>query len=509
MDSALKEPARLPHAPRRGDVFEGRISMLNTALEGQFRLEALVGPQETPRVFIATAPGALPGELIRAEVISRRGDAVSLGEPTILEPSPERIIPACAHLTSTEHPPCGGCRLQHVKLEAQRVWKQQLVESLLTQAGAGDAIIHPTGGLSEPWYYRNRMELTFTPAHGETHLKLGLYPTGWRNETFQLWDCRLLSPPFGKFVEGIAGWARELKIPAFRARSGSGFLRNLVVRESKNTPHRLVELVTSADALVELPNGESSAQQLADSFAEHATKIAESLEWPLTHIYWTVHDAARGRATTRTSHLLSGDGAFRERLEIPGLPTLDFEIAPAAFFQTNTKQAERLYLQVLEAAGIGGGGEPIDLALDLYCGTGTIALALSFAAKRVIGIELNEAAVEDAKRNAAFNDRDNLQFYAGDAGAVIADPQLAPILQNADVVVVDPPRAGLMPKALEHISALAAPRLVYVSCNPASLARDTPLLAAAGYKLKEAWPIDMFPHTAHIETVARFEREQA
>ncbi len=254
----------------------------------------------------------------------------------------------------------------------------------------------------------------------------------------------------------------------------------------------MVELTTTADQTTSMDGVEVQAADVGRAFGEwlQAQDIA------VTTGYWTQHLARRGVRTTITEHHLFGKPLLNEELRLSGR-TLRFEIHPRAFFQPNTRGAERLYDTVAEAAELLGG----ETVLDLYCGTGTIGLCLAHRAERVVGIELVESAVENARRNAAHNGIDNVTFLAGDVGKVLANEAL-----SGDVVVVDPPRSGLMPAARMLIQRLEASRLVYVSCNPEALARDLVALHAAGWTTQSIRPVDMFPHTAHIECVATLTR---
>ena len=239
------------------------------------------------------------------------------------------------------------------------------------------------------------------------------------------------------------------------------------------------------------------ARQIASAFSEFIANYGEVTSW-----HWTRHHAAKGMRTRFETIHLGGKRALHEELHIFGRPPLRFEVHPRAFFQPNTFQAEMLYGEVHRAAIADG---PVGRALDLYCGTGTIGLSLAHVAKEIVGIELNADAVENAKKNAADNAIENATFHAGDAAVVLAELGLGQD-ESVDLVVVDPPRNGLSEAAVEQVVSVGAPAVVYVSCNPKSLARDLGLFDLHGYRAESVQPVDMFPHTFHIENVVRLER---
>ena len=283
----------------------------------------------------------------------------------------------------------------------------------------------------------------------------------------------------------IAAWAQQFGLDAYRAEKG--FWRGVTIREGKNTGERMIELVTS--------HLEPSAADVAQQFAAW---LDTTFPGAVTSTYWTAVRAVRGERTQRIEQHLRGRATLREQLTVAGR-TLDFEIAPSAFFQTHTAGAELLYSLVAEHAAPSGAED----VLDLYAGTGTIGLCLARSAASVLGIELSEAAVENARANAALNAITNVDFVAGDVGDVLAERS-----PHADVLVVDPPRAGLFPAAHEQLARIDAARLVYVSCNPESLARDLAMLADR-WQIERVRPVDMFPQTAHIETIVSLRRRDS
>ena len=337
--------------------------------------------------------------------------------------------------------------------------------------------VEPIVPAVEPWRYRNKVEYSFgDDAGGE--LVLGFHRPGRWDEIDDVTDDVLASERVDAVRERVKAWCREEGLAAYDRRSGAGFLRNLVVREGRRSGKIQARVVTS--------DGDFRADALAEAAG------ADSVLWTRT---------GGVAETTRegNTRLVSGVGAIEEEIEVLG-DRLRFRISPDAFFQTNTEMAERLYGSAVELAGLSGS----ERVYDLFCGIGTIALALATRAGEVVGVELVERAVADAIENAKLNGIDNARFFAGDVRTA-----MRPLVEEAgkpDVVVVDPPRAGLSPKIVRRVLETEARRVVYVSCNPTTLAPNARQIADAGYSLIAVRPVDMFPQTPHIECVALLER---
>ncbi len=426
---------------------------------------------------------AVPGDLVLVEVGTSRRRRIDAAVIEVLRPSPMRIAPRCRHFVSDEHPGCGGCTSQHLSLRHQLATKERHLKRLFAGAKLDPGLVEVVTPTSDDgWYYRNKMEFSFTQ---EERLHLGMHPAGYRYESVDQRECFLMSPFVSEFVPRVRDWAEANELEAFDGRKGSGFLRSLIVREGKNTGERLVELVTAHDDGTERRAAMVGA---IDSFAA----VCEGA----TSVYWTEQRAVRGEPTRFIEHLLQGSPTLAERLHVAGRD-LHFDIHPRAFFQTNTRGAEVLYELVVEAAGLSGA----ERVLDLFCGTGTIGLCLAGSAASVLGIELIDDAVANARGNAGRNGIDNAEFVAGDVGAVLEE-----LRPEADVVIVDPPRRGLSKVAFEALSEIGADRVVYVSCNPEALVKDLRRLGEAGWAIGRVRPVDMFPQTAHIETVVTLSR---
>ncbi len=479
----MSAPIELHHKPRRDEVLRVLIEALDEKGEGLGFVHATVGPQKAPMRFEVHVRRAVPGDLIDVQISGARRRRIDGWILELIEPSPTRIAPQCVHFPSDgERPGCGGCSLQLLSLDSQRALKLDRLRSLFTAQDLDPALVEPLRGVGDGWHYRNKMEFSFAGRPGE--LGLGMHPGGFKYEVIDQRECLIMSEWVSEAIPRIAEWARALGIPAYRGEAG--FWRTVVVREGKNTGERMVELVTS-----HLDPDGTTAEAVAQSWSAWMTANVPDV----SSLYWTQIRAVRGERTRRIEHHLGGRETLREELTVGGR-SLVFEIAPSAFFQTNTAGAELLYSIVAEHAAPSGS----EVVLDLYSGTGTIGLCLAEGAKAVLGIELVEASVANARQNAALNNISNVEFVAGDVGQVLADRS-----PSADVVVLDPPRAGLLPAAHDELARIDASRLVYVSCNPEALARDLSALQPT-WSIERVRPVDMFPQTAHVETVVSLRR---
>lgn len=496
----------IDHAPRRDDRFEVTIEELSADGMGRAKLELELGPQRAHRRYELRVLRALPGEHVLVRIVGRRRRIVLADVEQILTPSALRIEARCRHFEQRDpgdrEAPCGGCALQSVSYADQLQLKRARIQRALEEAGLEPGIVAPVLGLEQPWHYRNKMELSFHHTR-EGSLVLGLHPPGRRGVVLGLQQCFLLSPFASAFVPEIAAWSAAQGLSPYQPRNNTGWLRTLTLREGKRTGERLLELTTSGDDVTDTIAGTTGATEVAAAFAAAAQAIAGRLGQDFNSIVWTQQYAVAGTPTRFVEHNLVGPGVLHEELQIPDHRSLRFEIHPRAFFQPNTLQAERLYAEVLRACGETRTTAGPRNALDLYCGTGTIALCLASIFDRVVGVELQPRAVENACRNATLNGLHNCQFYAGDAAALLASGTLFTDGVRPDTVVVDPPRAGLSPQAVELLGQLAAPVLVYASCEPSSLARDLAALRRLGYHAQSIQPVDQFPHTMHVESVAR------
>jgi 23S rRNA (uracil1939-C5)-methyltransferase len=374
---------------------------------------------------------------------------------------------------------CGGCRLQHIRYEAQLEFKQrQVVECLARLGGLGDVPISPILGAPEVYGYRNKMEFTFAEVDGQP--VVGLHEAERYDAILDVERCLLQSDGMNAVLAEVRAFVRERGWSVYRQETEEGLLRFLMLREGRQTGDGMVNLVTASP---DVP----TARALADRLRARCPHV--------TSVVLNVNPKKAAVAVGVEEHPIAGNEIIRERLG-----DLVFSISANSFFQTNTRQAERLFGIVAEYAGLTGQ----ETVLDLYAGTGAISLLLARQARAVYGIELVPAAIEDAARNARENRITNCTFLPGEVRLVL--PELLARGVRADVVVADPPRAGFHPKALRSLVTLAPGRIIYVSCNPATLARDLGTLCGAGYRVTAVQPVDMFPHTPHIEVVVRIER---
>ena len=479
-------PIELPHKPRRGERFTVEIDGMDERGNGTGSFDTTVGPQREEMRFKAHVRRAVPGDRVSMEVSRTRKRRIDGWVAEVLDPSSMRVEPRCSHFADrSDRPGCGGCSLQLLDHRHQLAVKERRLKRLVAGAGLDPGLVSPVASASDGWFYRNKMEFSFA-GEGE-EFALGMHPSGFRYEVIRHDECLLMSPWVSAFIPRATAWAEQYDEPAYRAEEG--FWRGIMIREGKKTGDRLVNLITThLDT-----HGSRAPEAIAGDFARW---LADEFPGEVSSTYWTQHRAVRGERTQMLEHHLAGESTIREELDVAGR-TLSFEIAPGAFFQTNTSGAELLYSMVVEDAAPSGG----ETALDLYCGTGTIGICLAGAVERVIGIELVEEAVLNARENAAQNEVANAEFHAGDVAETLAE-----LRPTADVVVVDPPRAGLMPQAHEELERIDAERLVYVSCNPKALARDLRRLTEAGWTVARLRPVDMFPQTAHVETVALLTR---
>jgi 23S rRNA (uracil1939-C5)-methyltransferase len=423
--------------------------------------------------FVVFVRRGLPGDLVRARVTKVKQNHAEALATEVLEPSAERVDAPCSH-----YPACGGCRFQDLAYEAQIAAKEaQVADALRRLGGVADPPLAPIVPAVERFHYRNKLEYSFTP--GPEGPILGFHKAGRWDEVLDVERCWLTTELGNAIREAVRAWAREESLPAYDQADGTGYLRHLVVREGRNTRQALVELVTAPGERFE-----------RGYLVEVLRRFPE-----VRSIHWAVNDTP-AEVTNLPTTLLFGDEAIEEKLL-----GLRFRVRPNAFLQTNTTMAERLYELALEAAGLTGG----ETVYDLYCGIGTIGLVMAAHALTVWGVEVSEESVACALENAELNGIGNAAFFAGNVGQALEE--LHGRAGPPDVVVVDPPRAGLAGKALKRVGEAGAPRLVYVSCNPTTLAGDAKRLAADhGYRLERARPVDMFPHTPHVETVALLTR---
>ncbi len=520
----LNQTVILTKNPKPGDHIEIIIDSLTAEGLGQATFQFQLQPEIELRKCVVFVRYGIPGDRLRVRIQTSRRKRISAVIETILEPSPMRITPRCMHfgqrvssqLEQTSKKGCGGCTLQSISYRHQLALKEKTVKKLMADENIDPGKVYPVIGQEDPWFYRNKMEFSFGDDH-HRDFALGLHPTGMRHDILSLEECFLESDFASKLVKSARKWSESQGFQPYLTGQKTGFLQSLIIREGKRSGERLIELVTTDDESTELAGVTVTAQHAAQHFCEFLLAYAAEQNEVLSSLYWTQFRNVAGERSGYTEHLMHGLPVLHEEMHLPGNVQLRFEIHPRAFFQPNTLQAEMLYATVLDRTGLvqskETNGDRSATILDLYCGTGTIGMCLAPFAHKVIGIELQADAVENARRNATLNGITNIEFFVGDVGKVLASPEFSEalsgnpnILKTPDIIIIDPPRSGLMANALAHLEMLNAPRIVYVSCNPKSLARDLRLLRDLGYSFDHIQPIDMFPQTYHIENIVVLNR---
>jgi 23S rRNA (uracil-5-)-methyltransferase RumA len=410
---------------------------------------------------------ALPGEVVHAEVTDVKETYAVARLVRVVERSPARVEPPCP-----VYEECGGCSLQHMDYQAQLASKRELViESLRKYARLENPPVAETIGMDNPWGYRNKAQFQVGRQNGR--LVAGLYQTG-SHRLVDLEACRVQHEATNEIVRTARQVMEELGIPAYDERKRTGVIRTIVARVAFATGETQLTLVTATE---EIP-------RVKELILELRTHLPG-----LVSIVQNVNRKKTSLVFGDTTRQLWGRPSIAEQLG-----DLSFDLSARAFFQLNPEQTRKLYEEVKKAAGLTGS----ELVLDLYCGTGTIALWLAPYAREVRGIELIPEAVEDARRNAGKNGAANATFHVGRAEVLM--PKWAKQGVKPDVVVVDPPRTGLDDALIRSLLEVQPQRIVYVSCNPSTLGKDVAKLLAR-YELVSAQPVDMFPHTAHVESV--------
>lgn len=433
--------------------------------------------------------GAVPGDLVDVQLSKNKQDWAEGHTIHIHTYSADRVTPFCEHFGV-----CGGCQWQMLPYEKQLFYKHKQVTDNLTRiAKIPLPTIEPIVGAKQTEYYRNKMEYTYAtrkyiPTEEFRRMKAagadfnnqpgaaGFHVRGFFDKVVEIDTCYLQSEPTNQIRKTIAAFAIEHGLPFYDIKKHEGWIRNLLIRNT-STGELMVNVVMAYDA------GEQRIQ-LLELLMKQFPQI--------TTLLYTINSKNNDSLQDQTPITFFGKGFIIEKLE-----DLQFKISPKSFFQTNTKQAEQLYNITRNFAELNG----TQLVYDLYCGTGSIGLFVSKLAKKLIGVEVVADAIEDAKENAALNNVQHASFFAGDV-IDICDDDFFATHGKPDVIITDPPRAGMHEKLVKKLLEIAAPTVVYVSCNPATQARDLGLLSEK-YSVTKIQPVDMFPHTLHIENVVQ------
>jgi len=448
---------------RIGDIIE--TDVIDLAFNGKS-----VGSLNGKIIFLN---GGLPGEKVQARIVKKKARFSIAKVLSIVEKSKERVVAQCSHFDL-----CGGCTWQDLDYDRQLYYKRKQVVDCLAHIGRiGKVDVAETIPSADRYYYRNKMEYSFN-VNGDRAFSLGLHQRGHYDRIFDLKECLLQSEISNEIVNWFREYVTNNRIPVYDISNHIGFLRFLVIREAKKTGQIMLNLVTADGAI---PDAEKLIAEITGRFPRIVT------------IVQNINNGKSNVARGEREIALYGKGFIEE--ELLGST---FIVYANSFFQTNSRQAELLYSKAYELL------DPTinDRFLDLYCGTGTIGICISSKVSGVVGIELEPSAIAAAKENAERNGIKNVEFYTGAAEKIMKDkPE---IFEGITCAIIDPPRAGMHRQALKRLLDLRLPRIVYISCNPATFSRDAMLLLDSEYTMSQIIPVDMFPHTMHIELVAGF-----
>lgn len=424
---------------------------------------------------VASVKGTLPGQKVKFVVSKKRSGKAQGRLKEVIEKSPmEDTEPNCPHFGD-----CGGCSYQTMSYDNQLKLKEDMVKGILDKAIKGDYQFEGILGSPVQWGYRNKMEFSFGDQFKDGPLALGMHKKNSFHDIVTVDNCKIVDRDYNIILRCVLDYCAKKELPFYHKLRHEGYVRHLLVRRTTKTKELLVALVTTSDAEME---------KKADLMSLVEEIKALDLSAKLCGVIHIINDGLADVVQSDETRILYGNEYVYE--ELLGLK---FKISVFSFFQTNSLGAEVLYSKARDYIG-----ETKDkLIFDLYSGTGTIAQILAPVAKKVVGVEIIEEAVEAAKVNASLNNLDNCTFIAGDVLKVIDE-----LHDKPDLIVLDPPRDGINPKALQKIINFGVDRMVYISCKPTSLARDLEMLQEQGYKVEKACAVDMFPGTVHVETVA-------
>lgn len=453
---------------KKGQIYEGTIASVDFPNKGKVFL-----PEEDKCVVVKNG---VPGQKVRFSVNKVRSGKAEGRILEVVEPSPMEIEAACPHFGQ-----CGGCTYQNLPYEEQIKMKEAQIKEMMDEAVDGEYIWEGVKESPARAEYRNKMEFSFGDEYKDGPLALGMHKRGSFHDIVNVTECKIVDEDYRKILACTLEWAQETGLPYYHKMRHTGYFRHLLVRKAVKTGEILIDLVTSTESTPDLQEWVNRLNAL-----ELTGKIAGILH--------TNNDGVADVVKDEGTEILYGQSYFYE--ELLGLK---FKITPFSFFQTNSLGAEVLY----EIAREYMGNTKDKVVFDLYSGTGTIAQILAPVAKKVVGVEIVEEAVEAAKENAKLNGLDNCTFWAGDVLKVIDELGEVP-----DLIMLDPPRDGVNPKALLKIINFGVDKMVYIACKPTSLARDLEMLQGRGYQVERIACVDLFPGTYHIETVCLLSRKE-
>ena len=420
--------------------------------------------------------GAFPGQTVKGTVKKKRDTYADVKLVEVLEKAPYEIEAPCPHFGV-----CGGCSSQNLTYEKQLELLSDEVCELFEDKDIPMGMYLGVKGSENTWEYRNKMEFTFGDLEKGGELTLGMHMKGKSFGVLTVDNCMIVDEDFRKVLTVTVEYFRKQNLPYYRVMKREGYLRHLVVRKASNTGELMVNLVTTTQIDFDL----SGYTELLKS---------QTYKGQLVSVLHTENNSFSDAVVPEKVNILYGrDYIIEELLD------LKFKISPFSFFQTNSRGAESLYSIVRDFMGNGDN----KVVFDLYCGTGTIGQIAAHNAKKVIGLELIEEAVEAAKENAKLNGLDNCEFIAGDVAETIKQVKVKP-----DIIILDPPRSGVSPKALDYVIKFNAKEIIYVSCNPKTMVDNLETLLAAGYKVEKSKVKDMFPNTPHAEVCVKLVKQK-
>jgi 23S rRNA (uracil1939-C5)-methyltransferase len=459
---------------RKGQILEFDIGSLAFGGAG-------IGKHEGLTIFVEKT---MPGDRVKASLTKIKNNFCEAKLVEVVKESADRIKPRCPYFGI-----CGGCQLQFMPYEKQlELKKQQVIDAFERIGKIYNPPVADILGSKDHYYYRNKMEFSFG-YDDKMNFAFGMHVPERRFDILDLKECHLQSDFSSRLVNFIREFSIEKEWKPAKVLTAEGLLKALYVRESRRTNEVMINLVTS-EYLPE--NFEKELEEFAEKILE-----VKSDDKKIASIYWSKVINRGGAPKQIKEKLLYGKAALTEKMILESGDELDFDILPQAFFQVNTLQAEVLYSQTLKFGLLNNH----KMVFDLFCGTGTIGLFFAKHVEQVLGIELNEQAVQAARENARKNKIFNIDFFTGDVSKVLDS-----VRERPSLIVIDPPRAGLTEKMIKKINDFGSNEIVYVSCNPATLARDAAWLKEYGYQVEAIQPVDMFPHTFHIECVCYFKR---
>ena len=440
------------------------IESLNSEGQGVGRVNGYV-------VFVV---GALPGETCKAQVFKVTQKYAVARLIKFAASSKLRTNPPCPYFGK-----CGGCSLQHIKYPAQLLFKQRkVIDALAKIGGIKKDIVSPTIGMEKPWHYRNKS--IFSAQNDVENTIIGMYQPH-SHKTIDIDGCLIADKKINAALLASKDWIRRAKVMAYDEKSGRGDLRSLFFRVAKNTGQVMAGAITAYDAL---PG--------SDTF----TALLRHTDNDIVSIFQNINSRTGSERMSSDTKFLWGTKTITDNLG-----KLQFEISPYSFYQINPVQTKKLYDTILNFSGLNGKGT----VLDAYCGVGTIGQYLASHCEEVIGIETSSQAISDAKENSRLNHIRNTDYLAGSCNDIL--PQLLEAGKSFDVIIVDPPRSGCESGMVDALVSSHAPKVIYVSCNPATMARDIKQLRSSGYSIDKVQPFDMFPQTDHVECVVLMTRQ--